>query len=335
MAGKQVYDCAGILTARDIDMSEAHARALAQAGAPVVVYLQANDATYDETYDDAGNLMQRWDVESQPGAHDGLVIFLNLIPGNEHHGEIALFAGEKHFQHGNLPQSELEHTYQEVMLPSLKRSDLSGALAAGLDEATRALIHGPYVNPVQRAAANFGRLPFNLLAALLAAASLWQSRQFRYKPADLFATKGRHVTPPSDLAPALAGALAQGRVKEAQVEATLVDFARRGLVAFEPVGDKAQVRLVGNSDGLSVYERLLWPGLKVLAGPDRIVATRQVPNLKGNWSAVKQALRADMLERGWYDPQASVKRQWLYVAAVICWIFVVVAIVVALIAQEG
>src|SRR5580765_3376709 len=97
VAARDIYDCAGILSASDIALLETHAKAVEQAGAPVVVYLQVKDATYDETYDDAGNLMERWNVESQPGAHDGLVIFLNLQPGNEHHGQVALYAGEKHY----------------------------------------------------------------------------------------------------------------------------------------------------------------------------------------------------------------------------------------------
>src|SRR5579859_7491418 len=81
VSGQRIYDCAGLLTASETSDLEARARAVQQAGAPVIVYLQAKSATYDQTLSDAAGLMARWNVESKSGAKDGVVILLNLKPG--------------------------------------------------------------------------------------------------------------------------------------------------------------------------------------------------------------------------------------------------------------
>jgi hypothetical protein len=49
--------------------------------------------------------MDAWDVQSVPDARDGLVIFLNLKPGDVQHGEAALYAGERHADDGTLSES--------------------------------------------------------------------------------------------------------------------------------------------------------------------------------------------------------------------------------------
>lgn len=106
VAGKHIYDCTGLLTGAEIENLNAHALAVEQAGAPTVVYLQARDATRDETEQDAIDLMNRWDVQSQSGAHDGFVMFLNLKPSDLRHGQVFLYAGQQH-ANGSLPPDEL------------------------------------------------------------------------------------------------------------------------------------------------------------------------------------------------------------------------------------
>src|SRR5262245_4302874 len=78
--GQHVYDRAGILSQSEIAELERQASLVEEAGAPVVVYIQVRDADDDDTQGDARNLMEAWDVQSSPGARDGLVIFVNLDP---------------------------------------------------------------------------------------------------------------------------------------------------------------------------------------------------------------------------------------------------------------
>ncbi len=334
VAGQHIYDCAGILSASDISLLETHAKAVEQAGAPVVVYLQVKDASYDETYDDAGNLMQRWDVESRPGAHDGLVILLNLKPGNEHHGEIALFAGEKHFQHGNLPESELQRIYDDVMLPELKTGDLTGGIAAGLDAAAHSLRYGPPVDPTQQAAASFGRLPYNVLAALLAAACLGLFLLLWPRRIPGGEEGMARTMPPDNLTPAEAGALVTGRVSDHLMEAMLLDFARRGLLSVEPSGNNlAQLRLLGDGDELRGIEQKLWQRIESVADEDRIVQPGKLVELRKSWQPLRHDLRQNMIERGWFDPQARGRDAWFYVAAALAFLGAIAGFLLAAIGE--
>ena len=141
--GQHIYDQAGVLSTEQINVLEQHARQVEAAGAPVVVYLQAKTATYSQTEQDARDLMDQWDVQSAPSAHDGLVFFFNLKPGDLHHGEAALFAGAKHYDGGNLPENELQRIFSKVMKPDLANGDLAQGIAAGLDAAENSLRNGP------------------------------------------------------------------------------------------------------------------------------------------------------------------------------------------------
>jgi uncharacterized membrane protein YgcG len=336
VAGQHIYDCAGILSASDIATLEAHAKTVEQAGAAVVVYLQVKDATYDETYDDAGNLMERWNVESQPGAHDGLVVFLNLIPGNEHHGEVALFAGEKHFQHGNLPESELQRIYQDVMLPYLKDEDLVGGIAAGLDAAAHSLRYGPPVDPTQQAAANIGRVPYNLLAGLLALASLGLFLLFWPRKGAAVEDSAPRTVAPGSLTPAEAGALVTGQVSDRLIEATLLDFAHRGLLALEPAaGNLVLVRLLQERPQLRDFEQELWQCLEETADDERVIMPSKLSSLRARWQSVRGTLRAEMMARGWFDPEARGRRVWLFVAAGLAFVGAIVGFLLTAIGQEG
>src|SRR5260221_636968 len=78
------------------------------------------------------HLMKRWKVESQPGARDGFVMFFDLQSGNLRHGQVALYAGEKHAQHGNLPLTELTRIRTDVMTPLLANEETAEGIAAGL-----------------------------------------------------------------------------------------------------------------------------------------------------------------------------------------------------------
>src|SRR5262249_12052468 len=170
VAGQHIYDCAQLLTPTEVSMLEARAAEVQQAGAPTIVYLQARNATADEALQDAIDLMNRWKVESQPGARDGFVMFFDLHPGNLQHGQVALYAGEKHAQHGRLPVSELTRIRTDVMTPLLANGETANGIAAGLQMVASDLQYGPPPPPAYRtASAAIGRIPFNLLAALYAA----------------------------------------------------------------------------------------------------------------------------------------------------------------------
>lgn len=346
VAGQHIYDCAHVLSTSEVATLEADAAKVDQAGAPTAVYLQVKDATAQQTWQDAVDLMNRWDIESHPGAHDGFVMVFNLQPGNLRHGQVALFAGAKHYQHGNLPQAELDRIRTDIMTPLLADGQTAAGIAAGLQQVAQDLRYGPPPPPPppagQLGAANFGRVPFNVLALLYLAGIGLLLLVARRRPPLSSARDDMGGLPayatPGELSPGMAGALVRGRVSNAQIEATVLDFARRGLLVLEPEGYRlARLRLVGTGAGLAGYENVVWQDLARLGrNKSRIVSSTQVAKFRQKWGSEKQALQNDLIERGWYDPAAAAaRRRPLQMVGALGGVGIVAALVVLAMAQEG
>jgi uncharacterized membrane protein YgcG len=334
--GQHVYDRAGVLTSPQVADLEARAAAVQRAGAPVVVYLRLRDATFDETLQDAQDLMNAWDLQSTTGAHDGVVIFLNLKPSDNRHGEAALYAGQKWVDGGQLAQSEQQRIFDQVMQPRLAAGDTAGGIAAGLDAVQHDLVYGPPPAPApseaQQVTAFLVGIPllaFSLLLALLVA---------------VFALRARRPRPPvvpnadtktlDELAPALVGALVAGRVADNQMVATLLDFARRGILAIEPAGRrKAQVRLLDRAPQVASFEDEVYRSIADVADADGLVVANDLPKLRSRWPSAKNALRAELVSRGWYDPGAGARRGPIYIVATVALALSVAAFVAASVDQ--
>lgn len=345
VAGRHIYDCANLLTTAEIANLEAQAAAVERAGAPTVVYLQVRDATAEQTLRDAIDLMNRWNVESRPGAHDGFVMLFDVRPGDLRHGQVALYAGEKHYQHGNLPQAELDRIRTDVMTPLLQNEQTAAGIAAGLQMVAHDLQYGPPPPPAYRvAAAAIGRIPFNVLAALFAIAVALLLVRIRRQPPMSSAAGEAGLGPlaslasPGELPPAEAGALIKGRIADAQIEATILDFARRGLLVLEPAGDtKARIRLVGEGRGLAGYERDVWNELAAQADDGRrTISNDDLAALRAGWGGAKAHLRRELIERGWYDPDAAAaRRRPLYIAGALGVVGAAAALLLIILSQEG
>jgi uncharacterized membrane protein YgcG len=342
VAGQRIYDCAHLLTPAETANLETQAAAVERAGAPTVVYLQVRDATAQQTLQDAIDLMNRWNVESRPGAHDGFVMFFNLQPGNLRHGQVALYAGAKHYQHGNLPLAELVRIRMDVMTPLLADGQTAAGIAAGLQMVAHDLRYGPPPPPAYRvAAASFGRIPFAALGALFAGVvALLIVRLTRRPPVSSAGSEvgSSLLAAPGDLPPAEAGALITGRVSDAQMEATILDFARRGLLAIEPAGDdKVRVQLLGDGKGLTGYEQDIWNALDARADAKlRTVSSTDLAELRQGWAWPKTLLRRELIEKGWYDPEAAAaRRRPLYIAGAVGMLGIAAAVVLIILSQEG
>lgn len=348
VTGQRIYDCAHVLTSGEIANLETQAAAVERAGAPTIVYLQLRNATAQQTLQDAIDLMNRWNVESRTGAHDGFVMFFNVQPGNTSHGQVALYAGAKHYRHGNLPQAELTRIREDVMTPLLQNGQTAAAISAGLQMVAHDLVYGPPPPPAYRVAAgNIGRIPFAALGLLFAGlAGLLVVRVKRQPPLSSARDEVGGLAAqaqPGDLLPAMAGALVKGRVADAQVEATILDFARRGLLDFEPEGTKkVHVRLLGASKSgilsqFTGYEQATWTSLVALAGGEQgMITSLELAHLRKDWGTVKQELRRELVERGWYDPAAaSARRRPLYVVGTLGVVGVVAGAALILLSQQG
>jgi uncharacterized membrane protein YgcG len=338
IAGRHVYDCAGVLTPGEVAALEQQAAAVQQAGAPTIIYLRLRDADQTQTVQDAANLMELWSVESAPGAHDGFVMFFNLRPGDPRHGEVGLYAGEKHVKDGALTQSELERIVSDDMTPPLRDGRLAAGISAGLTAVAHNLRYGPPPpSPEQTAFQTIGRFPYNVLALLALLGTLLVGLRFRQKRQAAAAAPVAGTLPaPGELPPALAGALVRGRTSDAQMEATILDFAHRGMLVIEPVGyKKVQMRLASDGRELTGYEALVWQALEDCADMERVVQASELPNVRRGWGRARRALREELERRGWFDARAGSRRVPYVVAGAAGVLLALLGLPVALVAEEG
>jgi uncharacterized protein (TIGR04222 family) len=334
---QRVYDRVGVLAPAEIADLETRAAAVARAGAPTVVYLQTRDASRDETIQDGRDLMQSWGVESAAGAHDGVVIFVNLQPNNHRHGEAVIVAGQKWNDTGVLTDRENQRIYDEVMAPLLRNEKTAAGIAAGLDAIAHDLAVGPPPPSVwQRIAGFLTGWPLVMLAGLLIlalVALIVRSRRWRKKPPE--PPGSADLAPPDDLAPALAGALTVGRVKDTQLEATLLDLARRGVIAMEPDGKHLlQIRILQATPSLSGYEEQLFATMREVASPEGVIPAIRIPRLRAEFNPTRQALRDDLVARGWFAQDAGSRRRPLFILATISVIVAAIGLTLAAIAQS-
>jgi uncharacterized membrane protein YgcG len=334
VAGQRVYDCAGLLTPAETRELEARALAVQRAGGPVIVYLQVKSATFDQTLSDAASLMARWNVESKAGAKDGLVVLLNLKPGDIRHGQVALYAGRT-LVNGALPQSELNRIFQDVVLPELAKGQTAQGIRAGLDAlATDLRAGGP---PGQSVARALGTIPYNVLAALLVLLALglglfsrWRARETM--PA-LITTPT--TAPPTDMPPAVAGALIAGKVAGQQMEATILDFARRGLLRIAPSGHhQASMQLLDDGGGLTGYERTLWQALEGQTAQERVIPQERMYKVAAQWRQALKELREILITREWFDAGASRKRWPLFAVTGLSAALAVIGVALGVAARE-
>lgn len=338
--GQRVYDQTGALTADDKARIDTQAAAVERAGSPVVVFLAARDADYDETVADGRDLMETWDIQSAPDQRDGVVIFFNLQPDNLEHGTYALIAGQS-LINGNLPQYELERIADD-MRPQLEDGDITGATLLALERIERDLTLGPPPPPEPSAAERFANSvadgPFsivNFLGVVLGAAAAFMLTQRVPARMTSKAPVSQAVSPPTDLSPALAGSLVAGNVSDTAIGATLLDFATRGAIAIEPDGKKKiRIRLLSERGIQPGYEQMIWSALAAQADADGIVGDKQLGKVRKSWGAVRKQIRQDLLDRGWFAADANERRKPYWIFAAVLYGLAAVVIILAIIAQS-
>jgi uncharacterized membrane protein YgcG len=132
VSGQHVYDRANILSPEQLQVLERRAANLGAVGAPTVVYVRVEAASQSQVQQEARELMDAWDVESAPNAHDGFVMLFDLTPGDTRQGQVGMFAGAEHAS-AELDHDEINRIASQVMRPSLASGDLAGGISAGLE----------------------------------------------------------------------------------------------------------------------------------------------------------------------------------------------------------
>ena len=341
--GQHVYDMAGVLSPAEIQALERRAADLTASGTPVVVYLRVQDASQSQTTDDARDLMDAWNVQSAPDARDGLVMFLNLRPGDLHRGQAALYAGRRYVDDGTLSSDVLQRIFDRDMQPLLAADRLADGIAAGLGAAGQAIAAGPPPpSPLQQTTATLSRVLLNVVSALLGLGLLvWALATWRDRPQASFPESPTTVLP-ERLAPALAGALATQEVRDNQLEATVLDLAARGAVYIEPVqtssfwSNQKQVRLRLAQPSLisGPTEDVVWAGLQAEANAQGVVEPERIASVRRRWSDARKALTQELEARGWFDRQVNARRVPLVVAGAVAVALAAAAAVVAAIGDQ-
>ena len=352
--GSHIADYAGVLTETERADLEARAAAVEQAGAPVTVFLQAKDASYSTTEDDARTLMDEWDVQSAAEARDGIVIMLNLDPDNLRRGELVLVAGERHFNGGNLPQHELDRI-TDAMLDELRDDQTAAGIGVGLDMLASSLINGPVPqepSAFQEFAADAvgGPVsPLNIasvlagIAAIVGAVVIARPRLLPKAP--------KHppiTTPPSPFPPAVGGALGTGTVGSEETLATLLDLAARGVFAIESEDDgkkvkhwwdsanKARINLRDLHVGLvqNPHEAAIVQILQEHANEQGYVDQKALGKARSDLDKTKDLVTDDLVQRGLWDPSRTKLRNPLYLIGTLAGIAAFIVFMISGIGEE-
>jgi uncharacterized membrane protein YgcG len=332
--GQHVYDRAGVLDSAAVAALEAQAGAVEQAGVPIVVYLQRKHATHDDTVRDGRALMDAWDIESKPNARDGIVLFLNLEPNDPKHGQFAIIAGKALVDQRVLSQSRLNHIAAS-MRDTLRSGDLANGIAVGLQAVAADLAAGPEPPSQLEQFALRLALPFVALScAMSAALVLWRLLHSPRRTRLPVPTVQR----PDDLPPALAGALVAGRIPTRQLfAATILDLARRGALAIEPVDASqpshgVQIRLLRGAGMTAPFEQEGWRLLQCEAH-NGVVPRERMSRLLLNTGRFRSLLRDELVARGWFDPAASPRRHRLLIGGTLDIVVSLAALLLVFIGQ--
>ena len=314
--GQRVYDLAGALGPSEVRLLEREAADLERGGVPVVVYIRAEDANPGATRGDALDLMRAWDIESAPGADDGLVVFMNVATGDPFADAIAIVPGDRLKTQGALPSHELERIMRRDVMLRVRGERVTAGLAAGLSAAARSLRLGPQAEPtpgpVQRTAATFSGVPVLVLASLatLACAVLAAvSTRPRAGGEPVVTT----TVPGSsrDASPALVGLVRRGRLGPHLVEAILADLLVRGAISWRREVSGEYVDLHGDVTwSPSTYapgETMVRAALLRAAGRPGTIPAERFATLsdRGLRDETLAAIRRWAVEAGWWDATAA------------------------------
>lgn len=313
-----LHDDAGVFNAQERSEIEQAIGQVEETGAPTVVYLRLLHTVSDRAIGDGQRLMEAWELESAPGARDGVVMFFNLEPDDPNRGEFGIVAGETHYDGGALPQSELDNI-RDSMIDLLIEDRMADAIVLGLDMTAERIEAGPPEPTIlARIFDRIARGPISLLNILSVSAAVLFAvlgvRRWRERPFVPHSQLDRTDSRPSELHPALAGALVQSKVDHTQIEATIIELAKHGAITFEPDPRKKkriQIRILDPTIGANAFENSLLELLGKYA-TEQVLDQSALARTRNNWGHVQELIRDDLRHVGWFDRNISSKRTPLF-----------------------
>lgn len=128
----RVYDRANLLT----DSQKASIRTdlgrAASLGIEILVYTRISGDAEAESQAYADRLGSEWEVESAPGANDGLVYLITVVPSNPELNSIVISAGENVLPIRQLDQAALRRMLETDMAPEVADGEFYTAILFGV-----------------------------------------------------------------------------------------------------------------------------------------------------------------------------------------------------------
>jgi uncharacterized membrane protein YgcG len=237
--GQAVYDHAGLFRPETIVAAESTIDAIEErTGAEVVVYTQPAGEyglTTEETEAKARALIDQWGI-GRAGFNDGMVIFFDMDPSNEH-GQVQLYAAPG-FESAYLSNAERQAIYENDMLPDLRSADFDGALSAALAkvDATATPEHASSLQNARQLNAAVGLVGAPIVLLGLSGWAFMNWRRFGKDPVYLDDASVLMPAPPPDLTAASGAMIMDGGTSRRALTTAMLDLASRGLIAFREDG---------------------------------------------------------------------------------------------------
>ncbi len=341
VAGRAVYDTAGLFDAQTIAQAEAIIdRVEERTGAEVVVYTQVKpSATTESTEADAIALIDQWGVGRQ-GFDDGLAILMNVYTEADGRvrGQVQLYAAPG-FRALYLTNDERQAIFEQEMLPLLRGQQFDEALlvalaridAAATAERAGQLQLGRQVDAVVGIIGGLGGF------LLLSGYAFFHWRRYGRDP---YVVDSRSIylpAPPPELTAAGGALLHDGNSSRRTLTTALLDLASRDELAFraedqligadevtveirQPDLDDPRV-VLNRRNPLSPAEAYALRELaaKGASGPDPVRTLDKAALLEfgASVSAFDERLEAELVQRGWFtEPPGKVTSRWRIIGVV-------------------
>ncbi len=314
--GQRIYDQTGLLNSSDLMTLDRRAAAIERSGVPVVVYVRPAGSDVIDTRSDARALMRSWDVESGPGAADGLVLLLDIDGLDAGPDHVALIPGDG-LKDNRLPIGETERisagSVRGVTTGVGSSRELAATIEFSLAATERRLLLGlpsaPSPSTAERTAATFVRYLMPIVSAVLALlAAIVIGAIWRGRPRPASAAR----CDPSRFSgsPVLRAALAANQIDQSVLVAAVRHLDGQGAVAILPVHGSAtasrlpdRVQLIDRDRAVDEIDRAAWDELAVVS-VEGIVDGHGLTLIAHRGGRLSQTITAELERRGWWDTMA-------------------------------
>ena len=132
LANRSVYDPYRLLDADQRSTLRADADRLRRVGLPTLVYVRISEANDVQAAAFADRLLDEWNVESAPGANDGMVLLISMGVSTRRSGEVIVRTGGRALPQGGLTEARLAEIVDERIAPRVKRGQIYTGALSGL-----------------------------------------------------------------------------------------------------------------------------------------------------------------------------------------------------------